>query len=87
MEVHEELEIKISVRTTGLCFFYHGPGSCCPIMEIKGIIYLEEELFVHKQLLANNTEKMLINSNGWQSRQHSTSDLSILLHKLKQQGV
>jgi len=39
-------------------------------MEIKGIIYLEEELFVHKQVLTNNTEKMLLNSNGWQSSQH-----------------
>lgn len=56
-------------------------------MKIKGIIYLEEELFVHKQPLANNTEKMLINSNEWQSRQQYKSDLSILLHKLKQEGV
>lgn len=85
MEVHEEYKVKISQRTTGL-YFQHGPGFCCPIMEIRGIICLEEELFLHKQPLANNTEKMLINSNGWQNRQQ-TSDLSILLHKLKQEGV
>lgn len=70
MEVHEEYEIKISLRTTGLYFFCHGPNSLCPLTEIKGVISWEEELFVHKQPLTNSPEKMLLNSNGWHSSRY-----------------
>lgn len=36
-------------------------------------------IIIIKWPLTNNTEKMLLNSNGWHSRQHWASDPSILL--------